>query len=479
MEHFIELFESLNPAQKNEFLLRKLQSDDILKREFLFAFKHEYDELRRGLSGKLQLETVLKEIQRNAEMYRNEIEKIDFSDLDWANAPYRSYYVADYEIAAELSEEIADELLNPWLQQLKDNMALNGFVEVIAHATTLFLASTTAKVHDPDENLGSRDYFTEKVQSAIEAGLPALVERQYLEFELKQGFELLLLANQRYFDRKSGLLVLIEKMLLQLMANKQQVALFDKVLEQYPVDMTIVPRLARHIALILGDDDRRLEALKAGFGNDYEMSVEWMDHLYAAAAADFDEWAEKFNKTYNQFAPKYLRDKVSKGSVLHLELLKSCVKLHSDYEAYVALKVWLNEGELEALMAEMHSTDSRAKFYALEKKYDKLEQHVIRELAVVQPFYHFDYRKALTYFLPEHPERAWKLAQTIVETKMKLERNRQGYALIAGVLKDMWAIAPFQAEVGRLIQHLYMHKPTLPALKDEFRKAGVIRSFKA
>jgi hypothetical protein len=57
---------------------------------------------------------------------------------------------------------------------------------------------------------------------------------------------------------------------------------------------------------------------------------------------------------------------------------------------------------------------------------------------------------------------------------MGASKNRDTYRYIADLLKQSLALKGKQDYVKSIALGLYHHKPNLPALRDELRKAGLI-----
>lgn len=475
MENFEALFRSLEPEQKNEFLLQQLRADEQLRNTFLHVFRNAYSELRHRNMPAFQKDELLAQTVERADQLRRTIEAVDFGDLDWESYRSPGYYVPDYEVAAEMAEALADDLLNPWLSGLKTTMELGSFAEIMADMAALWAAVNLSNLNDPNESLGSGEYFMDQISQTFRSQQSMMLNRQFTELELQQGFELLLAANNRFFLTTNELLKLMEAFIIQLLDCKQKAVNFYQAIANTHTDIRTLPKLGLHLSLMMGDEGLRNEVLKTGFGHEFETSLMWLDELYAKGSDEFHPNAVLFYTDFGARASDYLRDKVTKGSLLHLEILKNCVTTKSDYEAYRELKTWLNNEEQMALIKAMYSPNQEARFYGLDKNFEQLERLILTQLKTFHPLFSFDFGTALKYFVPENNEMAWGLAKQIIYFKMKSERSRTTYAMMAGILADALKYKAFDSEVSGLILQLYTQRPNLPALKDEFRKAGLIR----
>ncbi len=475
MENFEVLFRSLEPEQKIEFLLQQLRADEQLRNTFLHVFKDAYSELRHKDKPAFQKDKLLAQTAERADQMRKTIEGIDFGDLDWESYRSPGHYVPDYEMAAEMAEALADDLLNPWLSSLKTTMELGSFAEIMADIAALWAAVNLSNLNDPNESLGSGDYFMDQISQTFRSQQSMMLNRQFAEWELQQGFELMLAANNCFFLTTNELLKLLETFIIQLLDSKQKAVIFFEALVNTHTDIRTLPKLGLHLSLMLEDEELRIEVLKTGFGQEFETSMMWLDEMYVKGSDEFYSNAVLFYTDFGERASDYLHNKVKKGSLLHLEILKNRVTRKSDYEAYRELKAWLNNEEQLALIKAMHTPNQEARFYGLDKNFEQLERLILTQLKTFHPLFSFDFGTALKYFVPENKEMAWGLAKQIIDFKMKSDRSRTTYAMLAGILADALKYVANAVEVKELITQLYTQRPNLPALKDEFRKAGLIR----
>jgi hypothetical protein len=86
-----------------------------------------------------------------------------------------------------------------------------------------------------------------------------------------------------------------------------------------------------------------------------------------------------------------------------------------------------------------------------------------------------DYEKIIRPILQEFPEFCFENIKNRATQTIENERGRHIYQRIASWLKLLQQIPGFKNEKIQLIMQLYNHKPNLPALKDEMRKAGLVQ----
>jgi hypothetical protein len=476
MEHFLELFHTIDMTRKEKFLLSLLEGNDMLKEKFIDNFKDEYEKVRLSASKTFDPDVLIQSIEDEAAIFRDEIEEVDFEDVDWENWNSHGHYMDEYEIAAELAGEEADDLLQPWLAKLKVAMQFNDFTEIIRRLTAIILATETAEINDPSENLSPEpnSYFTDKTKEFLDSHIFTLKDRFFTGDDLRIGFDLLFRFNQKYFPESARCLGLFQDILIVVISNRNIAELIDKSIIQYHADLRNTPLLSSHIALKINDIQRWTAVLEDSFGLEYTTSEGLTDYYFRHDSAKFDQFGFRLFARFGTKSIDYLIDKVKKGSPAHIAILKHLVVYKADHEAYTELKQYIDKTDAEAIIDNLYQSDSKVKFYGMEKNFDKLEALIRKSLKENHSYVSLNYREALKYLYSEKPDFAWEIVKKIIEKKMSSDKSRDTYQMLAGLLKDAKFHLTKQSGVQQVIMELYGHRPNLPALKDEFRQAGIV-----
>ena len=84
----------------------------------------------------------------------------------------------------------------------------------------------------------------------------------------------------------------------------------------------------------------------------------------------------------------------------------------------------------------------------------------------------WDFDQRISPILKIFPEETFSILQEKLRNTVQHKRGRGYYERIAQRLKLMQTIPGKSKETRAFIREVYHHKPSLPALKDEMRKAG-------
>ncbi|PKP53177.1 MAG: hypothetical protein CVT92_05535 [Bacteroidetes bacterium HGW-Bacteroidetes-1] len=466
----------MDMKRKEDFLLKLLEGNDILKGKFIDNYKDEYEKIRLHVSKPYEPEVLMQSIEDEAEIFREEIEEVDFEEVDWESYNSHGHYVPEYEIAAELAEEEANDFLQPWLDKLKEAMQFNDFTEIVRRLSAIVLGSETAEINDPDENLSPEPnrYFIDRTKEFLDTRYFTLKDRYFSDDDLRNGFDLLFRFNQKCFSESISCLGLFQDLLIKVTTNKSSAEFIDEAIVKYHADLRNTPSLGSHIALKLNDIQRWVATLEDSFGLEYSTSEQLTDYYFKNDKVKFDQFAFRLFTVFGSKAIDNLMDKVKKGSAVHIAILEHLVIYKADYGAYIELKQYIDTAQAEAIIDNLNYPDSKVKFYGKERNFDKLEALIHKNLKEYQSFLSINYREALKYLYPEKPDAAWEIAKKIIIKKMSSDKNRDTYQMLAGLLGDAKHYLKKQPEVQQVIMDLYGHRPNLPALKDEFRKAGLM-----
>ena len=180
----------------------------------------------------------------------------------------------------------------------------------------------------------------------------------------------------------------------------------------------------------------------------------------------FKKWANKFDK--------YLIDHLDKEQEkdLYIKALKNYVSGKQSVKHYHILKPYLSAEETIAFVDKFKNT-YHTRFYVqlleIEKRYEEILICVKKNKDA------FEIEKLIKPILNIYPQECFSIIVEINNKAMKgYKRNRSTYQTMVKTLKLLPEITTKKKETEIYLKNLYNHKPNLPALKDELRKAKLI-----
>ncbi len=475
--HFSELYSSLGLQEHSSFLLELLENDKSIRDKFLTRYKKESEIIR--LSSKTpeyRTDESLSHIEDEANNFKEELEDLDLENLEWDSYPYTRDYVPEYEIANELAEDEANRVFSAYHTALKSAVDHGNLLDITTQLSIIFHGALTADINDPDYNLGDppSDYFISETNTLLEGNQSELTIRKFKDTDFQQSIDLIFAFNNKNYDADVHFLEAILKFLFSIINTEQKARWAWDIMQKYNVRVKQFPKLLNHVTSLLNNEKLWIESLESCFLNDYETSIKLMDYYYQNDLQLFEDKAIFLAEGFESRATNYLIDKVKKGTTLHIKLLNEKAGA-GNYEYFVELKNYIDITAQINLINSIDSSNTKAKFYAKESMFNELEELINKEQNNRSYYFQFfDFKAAIKGLLKIRPEKSWQLIENEISITMRGDRKRETYKYIAQLLKMSSEIAEIAEKANFTIDKWFNHQPRLPALKDEFKKAGIV-----
>ena len=196
-------------------------------------------------------------------------------------------------------------------------------------------------------------------------------------------------------------------------------------------------------------------------------------YFYLGKTKDFLHTAQQVFQQFPQQTADYLAKRLTPELSLDLykQVYSYLVKQFGQVEHYRMIRPYLNEKEKSQLIQSVKANDvSYVQLLALEERYEDILHHVQQNTNLD---HHFE--KLLEPILTVYPSRCFVMLEKKCWWAIE-QRGRSVYRMIARWLHLMQQIPGHRDEAEALATQFYHHKPNLPALRDEMRKAGVTAS---
>lgn len=272
-------------------------------------------------------------------------------------------------------------------------------------------------------------------------------------------------------------LKVFEKLFTAFLINKETAGYLYRLLQKNNTGESIsMAFVMLRIAEINNDEQLWIRTAEnfAGFEPDISMQLlekyktkNEPDNFNRIAKPALDKWADKF--------ALYLIENIDKKTqeLLYVRALKHYTTLKKSTKHYKILREYLNEEQRKEFV---DKTGDRYN-YAFYIKLLETEKRFADILIFAQKNQQInnDYETILMPIANVYPDYCFCIIQNKCNAALKsTDKNRTTYQCMAKWLKVMNLIVAKQKEAREYILSLYNHKPNLPALKDEMRKAGLI-----
>lgn len=476
MNQFLKLYQSVGVQEQSEYLLALLEKHDSLKRQFMKKYRIKLEEIRLDSERIYKRDDLIQTIEVDADVLESVLSRLDFEETDWDRWTPTHEYVPDYEVAQLVAEEEAGEVFEPFISELEESMLHDDLTAFAKKLISLIHGILCSEINDPYNNLCDppSEFFVSEMNDVIKKNLPDFTERVFLADDYQNCFDLIFAFNQKHYKTQYEFLRAVSVFLHHLINDKTTATMAWHAITQYQTPIKMLPQLLSQITFFLDDQDLWLKSLESVFLSDYTTSVELLDYYYKNDIDAFEDKAVRFAENFEYLTTDYLVDKVKKGSQFHISLLKRKINTSGEHRYFDELKQYTKATELKHFMDSIHSPNLKVKLYASEGMFDDLEKLIRSEQKKGPYMSNFDFLKAVKHLYPVNPKLAWELTLIEVNRKMNSDRNRSTYNYLAALLKESLSIPDKLNEVKTCINLLFNHKPNLPALKDEFRKAKIV-----
>lgn len=476
MDNFKKLFDSIPHQRKEEYLFRLLSGNESLKGDFLEEFKELMETIR--LQGKevFDPEQMMKQVIQEADQLKKELGELDLEILDWDSYKYPHHYVPEYEVAEELAEQEADTVFRNYGKALERVCKHGNMTDITMKTMAIFHGSFTADINDPYYSLGDPpfEYFVQTTNDILAKHLGKAKSRQFSDEDFQESFNFLFYFISVHYSNETVFLQLLSEFLKMVITDKTTARFAWNAIEKYQTGTETDPVIMEHITHRLGDETLWLHCLENSFLKNYETSVKLLDHYYAQNDSVFDIKAEQFSDQYGNMATNYLADKVRKGTPLYLRLIKDKTNMTGDIKYFKEFREFAGKEEIDEFIRSVRNDNLRAKIYKHEKMFDELEKMIRDIISSRFSFDSFDFETAVSGLFRDRPQVAWELIVEEINRYMKVNRKRETYRYVARLLGSARKIPGKSEKVRESILFLYNAQPRLPALRDEFKKAGIV-----
>jgi len=475
MSDLKKLFDTIDNHEKEKFLWKILQNDEEIKKRFLDKFFHEWESISIQEPSKFNLQEFLKEIKENALQISSELNQLDFEETDWDDWSPPGYYVPDYEAAEMIAEEQTDQAIGGLMDDLKTKIQFDDLTTIIAELASIVHGFEMTEINDPYDHLPEDpgEYLMRKVKDLLTEEQNNLGSRKFLLTDIHNALELIL--NYQKKEDCNSLLSVTADVLLSVIKTRENAQIVWQLAQDYNMDLRAHPDLLNLTVDLLGDKKLWVEMMESIFLTHYQSSEDLMKYYFESNKDMFHQKAAIFFETYQNQSHAFLSEKVEKGSQLHISILRYATLRKESISAFDELRKYISWEEMIRIIESTNDERYKIKLYNHEKMYDKIESIIWNEIKNGYAYDRVGFEESIQYLFKPKPDAAIHLTEQRINSVMKGPRDRRTYRYIALLLFQALDIPGKQLQVHSIAKDLYHHKPNLPALKDELRKADLIK----
>ncbi|MGF7139799.1 hypothetical protein [Roseimarinus sediminis] len=466
---FEKTYNNTPEHKKLRFLDAIIKHNDQLKKEFL-AFTGSTKQVIDGLGysdfTRIVSDTLL--------LLQKQFEAVDTEDPDWENyhPPY-SGYIPDYEAYQYASEQEFDAIADAFAAKALDKIIEQNPVELLAMFTGFYEATQNAEIEDDTGAFDDvNDYLLGLHANAVAKVVDKIKLSALFENEIGTAFQLFFQYCNEEYPGNPYFPAHFEPLLIAFADKTENPAKLLEIFTGAGIEQSTLPQLTLFLNKTSGNSEAWLQSALDFYKHSEPVARDLLKYYFETNQPAFialaRELFEENEPKWVDFLQEYVSPQLDKELFVRVYLKFVAKTLHID--DYLFVQQYLSKADVDQLLRDVQFYGSfKAKILEAEHRYDEIKQMI--EGRVSQR----DFADIIQPLIKVYPDFCFKHIKMNAISTLETERGRSHYEQIARWLKLAQEIPGFNSDVLLLIQQLYTHKPNLPALKDEMRKAGLVK----
>lgn len=465
---FDKTYRQTSEQLKLKYLDAIIKHNEKLKTEFL-AFVTKQEAAIQSASYDSFFARV-KEIQT---IYKGNFESVDTENPDWESYQQpHSGYIEEWEAYQMASEQEFEGYFGLFIEEAINQLIAQKPDEMLAMLVGLFEAALHANIID---EVGSFEDVNEFLLSEHRNTTLAVAEKlrhsALASNIINSSFELFFRYCSEEFTENLHYVQNFEAVLLALAEKTENPGEIYEFMVQAAVDQSVLPELTLLLHKATGNNEAWLKAARQMYQGSDAVAKELLHYYYGNDMPSFVETANTLLVTNANSWAAFLIAYVDPQMDEHLfvQVFSALVISEKKIEYYKKLKPYLDNGTRDHIISNV-----RWDRVFLVKLFAEDGCHAEIKAVVEKEKDRWFFAELIAPILAVYPDFCFAKIKSMVESSLATERGRSTYERIATWLALAKQIPGHEADVIHLIKTTYAHKPNLPALRDEMRKAGLV-----
>lgn len=472
-EEFVSSFSHTENAIKVEFLRQLLLKDPLLQSQFM--------KFKENTPGKQVINTGVDIEEIKNDVYR-QLSSMEFDHFVEEYDPYDDGFYDEEGYIDEANESLG----YLYEEYIKNSIGLVQKGNIVEAAMIVCgLIEGSQNLPDPQDNYNIFDgdfnyYVNEKLRESL-AGFASEVRKAILSDE--NIFSAIRVMFQRYRVNKSqpndavfNYLKELEELLIALIKNEKIAVFLSDQIDTADVDRASIVYVKLKIAEVSENEELWIKIAEEFASSDGNICMQLLEkyksesgkmNFRRVAKAAFDAWPYDFDQ--------YIIDHLDKNGddSLYVMALKHYTRRQQSIKHYKELKNYMDDKEKDEFINQVkgsHHEVFYVKMLEAESRFSEILVYVRDRLLITWSF-----SEIIIPIINVYPDDCFEMFVKKCNQALNApKRNRDTYLQMVSWLKLMKKIVSKQNETQKFIESLYHHKPNLPALKDEMKKAGLM-----
>ncbi len=466
--NFEEIYLKTPEGLRLKFLEAKLMQNERLQNEFKAFVQAEKNEMFC-----LSYDNFLDLIHSLQTDYRKYFETVDLENPDWENyhAPH-SGYIEEWEAYQYASEQEFETIFDRFRSDATDRIILQKADELTAMLIGLYEATQDAEI--ADEVCSFEDvngYLLSEHANMVNELAEKLRLSAVSDHVILTAFDLFFRYCDSEYPGNPHFANHFGQLLITLAEKSSYPDRLLSIVDQSSVERQSLAELILLINRKTGNKTEWLQSALQFYRNNTEVAKQLLNYYSETDKDAFLKTARELfpaNKyLWAEFLEQYVSSQLDEN--LFVRVFWQLTVQRREIKYYNKIRAYLSEPDLNNLLKELQwEKVFVVKILEVEKRYEDIK------ILVEQDSNDWNYAEMISPILIIYPEFCFNHIKSKAGSTLQNNRGRHVYERIASWLLLSQKIPGFEAERHDLVHSLYNHKPNLPALKDEMRKAGLI-----
>ena len=465
---FEKLYTNTTDNIKLKFLESIIRNNINLQKEFV-----GYTQSEKSNPETIPMKLFAEIVTSTQKKYLESFENVDLENPDWDSyhAPH-SGYIEEWEAYQQASEQELEDIFSIFLTEAVNKIISHKPVEIVAMLIGLYEATQDAEIED---DIGSFDDVNEFLLSEFKTTVKAITEKLKMAAISKK---LIIGAIEKFaeycdaeYPGNAYFAGYFEELLIALAEKSTIPNQILSIIDQSTIERQSVPELVLSLNKLAGNTTEWLFSARQFYLINPEVAKQLLQYYFNSDKDNFIQTANELLKKDKRYWAVFLKDHVTPGldESLYFNVFYQLTVDKEDINYYKKIRGYLSGSEFDRLLEQLYwNKRFIVSILEVEKRYESIRTIVEKSSD------DWHYIELISPILEIYPDFCFQNIKTKAINTIGNQRGRDIYERISAWLKMMQRIPGYDAEKRELILQLYNHKPNLPALKDEMKKAGLV-----
>lgn len=466
--NFNEIYNNTGEQLKLKFLDAITRHNTGLQQEFL-NFVDEGKKVPMGMAYGEFIQLV-----HNAQKeFITKFESIDLENPDWdIYVPPHGGYVEEWEAYQYASEQEIEEIFGQFESEAIDQILKQQVTELLASLIGMYEATQDAEIEDDIGTFEDVNGYLLDEHSQLITRLCEKIKLSAIQgVRIMNGMELFFEYCRKEYPGNAYFPNHFEYLLMVLAEKAGQPDVILEIINKARISHSFLPELVLMLNKESGNDTAWITNAENFYRKNNEVAKQLLEYYFDTDKIKFVEKARELFDTDKYYWAKFLESCISieHDQELYIEVFRELAVREENTEYYSKIKKFIDHRAFEKLIAEIGEKSVFAvQLYSAEKQYERIKT------IIEQDKFGWHFKEFISPILNIYPEYCFEKIREKAMQKIENERGRHAYEEIVSMMKLAQNIKGYESQTRELITKLYTYNYRLIALKDEFRKGGLV-----